>query len=155
METVKIYLSGGMGDLSFEEQSKWRKQVKDAILYGDCHCEKKPIFFNPVDHYNFTETKHKSEREVMEFDLNALRNSDLVIVNFNDPKSTGTTSELAIAYEKKIPIIGINKGNKELHPWLECFCNRMCDSIRETVEYVVEFYLRWTNLMYLNIQNYT
>lgn len=141
METVKIYLSGGMGDLSFEEQSKWRKQIINAILFGDYHWEKKPIFFNPVDYYNFTEVRYKSEREVVEFDLNALRKSDLVIVNFNDPKSLGTCAELAIAYEMKIPVIGINKDGKELHPWLIEFTTRMCDNVREAVEHVVDFYL--------------
>ena len=63
METVKIYLSGGMGSLSFEEQSKWRKQIIDAIKYGDYHCEKNVTFFNPVDFYNFEEKQHKTERE--------------------------------------------------------------------------------------------
>ena len=77
----------------------------------------------------------------MEFDLNGLRNSDLVIVNFNDPKSLGTCAELAVAYEMKIPIVGINKDGRVLHPWLECFCNRICESLKEAVEYVVEFYL--------------
>lgn len=141
METVKIYLSGGMGALSFEEQSKWRKQVIDAIKFN-YECEKKPVFFNPVDYYNFTEVRYRSEREVMEFDLNALRNSDLVIVNFNDPKSLGTCAELAIAKELHIPVIGINKNNEqELHPWLVEFTTRMCYSIKEAVEHTVEFYL--------------
>lgn len=140
METVKIYLSGGMGALSFEEQSRWRQQVQDAIKFN-YDCDKKVSFFNPVNYFNFEEVKYKSEREVMEFDLNGLRNSDLVIVNFNDSKSLGTCAELAIAYEMKIPIVGINKDGQELHPWLECFCNRMCVSIKEAVEYVVEFYL--------------
>lgn len=141
MERVKIYLSGGMGNLSFEEQSKWRNKVMNAIMFGDYDYEKKPIFFNPVNYYNFQEVRYRSEREVVEFDLNALRNSDLVIVNFNDPKSVGTISELAIAYEKKIPVIGINDKNQKLHPWLVEFTTRMCDNIREAVEYVVDFYL--------------
>ena len=141
METCRIYLSGGMGSLNLEEQSKWRKQVINAILFGDYHWEKKPIFFNPVDYYNFTDVRYKSEREVVEFDLNALRHSDLVIVNFNDPKSLGTCAELAIAYEMRIPIIGINKDKVELHPWLVEFTTRMCDDIREAVSHVVDFYL--------------
>lgn len=141
METVKIYLSGGMGNLTFEEQSKWRKQIINAIQYGDYHYEKKPIFFNPVDYYNFTDVRYKSEREVMEFDLNALRHSDLVVVNFNDPKSLSTCAELAIAKELHIPVIGINKDKLELHPWLVEFTTRMCDDIREAVEHVVDFYL--------------
>lgn len=141
METCRIYLSGGMGNLSFEEQSKWRRQIVDAIKFGDYHCEKKPIFFNPVDFYNFTEKRHKSEREIVEFDLNAVRKSDLIIVNFNDPNSLGTCAELAIAYEMKIPVIGINKDNQELHPWLVEFTTRMCNDVREAVEYAVDFFL--------------
>lgn len=141
MDSVKIYLSGGMGALSWEEQSKWRSQVINAIKFGDYHCEKKPVFFNPVNYYSFEEERHRSEREIMEFDLNALRNSDLVIVNFNDPSSLGTCSELAIAHELKIPVIGINKDNIKLHPWLVEFTTRMCESLREAVEYTVNFYL--------------
>lgn len=144
METCRIYLSGAMGSLNFEEQSKWRQQIMDAIKYN-YECGRKPIFFNPVNYYNFTEVRYRSEREVMEFDLNALRHSDLVIVNFNDPendpKSVGTISELAIAYELKIPIIGINSDGKELHPWLTEFTSRMCDSLREAVEHTVDFFL--------------
>ena len=140
MDTVRIYLSGAMGSLSYEEQSKWRKQIINAIKYN-YDCEKKPQFFNPVDYYNFEEVRYKTQREVMNFDLNGLRNSNLVIVNFNDPSSLGTCAELAIAYDMKIPIVGINKDNKELHPWLECFCDRMCTNVKEAVEYVVEFYL--------------
>lgn len=140
METIKIYLSGAMGSVSYEEQSKWRKQVIDAITYN-YDCEKKPLFFNPVNYYNFEEVRYKTQREVMNFDLNGLRHSDLVIVNFNDPSSLGTCAELAIAYEMKIPIVGINKDKNELHPWLECFCDRMCESIKEAVEYVVDFHL--------------
>lgn len=140
METVRIYLSGAMSSVSFEEQSKWRQNIIDAITYN-YDCEKKAIFFNPVNYYNFEEVRYKTQKEVMQFDLNALRNSNLVIVNFNDSESLGTCAELAIAYDMKIPIIGINKDNKVLHPWLECFCDRMCESIKEAVEYVVDFYL--------------
>jgi nucleoside 2-deoxyribosyltransferase len=140
MEKVHIYLSGGMGNLSFEEQSKWREQIINAITYN-YDCEKKPVFFNPINYFNFEEVRYKTQREVMNFDLNGLRHSDLVIVNFNDPSSLGTCAELAIAYEMKIPIIGINKDNKELHPWLESFCGRMCNSLKEAAEYTVDFYL--------------
>lgn len=133
-------MSGGIENLSFDEKSKWRKQVTNAIK-ENYDCAKKPVFFNPVNYYNFEDVQYKTRREVMQFDLNALRNSNLVIVNFNDPSSLCTCAELAIAYDMKIPIVGINKDGKELHPWLECFCDRMCKNIREAVEYVVAFYL--------------
>lgn len=44
METVHIYLSGGMGALSFEEQSRWRQRIVDAINFN-FEWKKKPIFF--------------------------------------------------------------------------------------------------------------
>ena len=140
IENYRIYLSGGMSGLSFEEQSKWRQQFKDAITYN-YETEKKVHFFDPTQYYNFEENRHKSEFEIMEFDLNALRKSDLVVVNFNQPSSIGTAMELMLAKELNIPIIGLNKDKKEIHPWLECCCNRMCDDMRELVTHVVEFYL--------------
>lgn len=44
METCRIYLSGGMGNISFEEQSKWRKQVINAIKFNGYDYEKKTDF---------------------------------------------------------------------------------------------------------------
>ena len=140
METVKIYLSGAMSELSLEEQSQWRKRVMDAIKYGYDY-EKKPIFFNPVNYYNFVDKQYKTEKEIMEFDLYNLRNSDIVIVNFNDPKSIGTAMELMLAKEMCIPVIGLNLNNEELHPWLVECVTRMCSNLKETVEYTVNFYL--------------
>lgn len=140
METVKIYLSGVM-DVSLEEyHNDWRNKIIGAIKFEDYNYDKKPLFFNPVDYYNLEDKHHKSEREVLEFNLNALRKSDLVIVNLDEVDLINTTMELAIAYEKKIPIIALSK-NKEVHPWIKCCCNRMCGNMRELVEYVVEFYL--------------
>lgn len=142
METVKIYLSGGMSNVSWEEQTKWRKQIQDAIKFGDYDYSKKPIYFDPTQYYNFEEELHKSEREAMEFDLNALRKSDLIVVNFNESKSIGTAMELMLAKELRIPIIGLNKEQKEIHPWLLECCTRMCDDMRELVSHIVDFYLK-------------
>ena len=141
MENFKIYLSGSMSSVSWEEQTRWRQQVQDAILYEDHDLNKKVYFFDPTQYYNFKEERHKSEREIMEYDLYNVRTSDIVIVNFNDPNSLGTAMELVLAKELRIPVVGINKENKKLHPWLTECCTRMCDSLREAVDYVVEFYL--------------
>lgn len=141
METVKIFMSGGMSGLSFDEQTKWRKQIRDAILFGGYDYQKKPIFFDPTQFYNFEEKRYKSEHEIMEFDLYNLRNSNLVVVNFNSPSSIGTAMELMLAKELNIPIIGLNKDKNEIHPWTECCCNRICEDVRELVTHIVDFYL--------------
>lgn len=140
MSEVNVYLSGGMSGLSLEEQTKWRKAIRDEILYN-CKLEKKPVFFDPTQHYSVFEEEHKSEREAMEYDLYKLRNSDLVIVNFNSPKSIGTSMELMLAKEYHIPVIGLNKDGLDVHPWLIECTTRMCNDIREVVDHVVSFYL--------------
>lgn len=142
MGNFKIYLSGAMSGISWEEQTKWRRQFQNAIKFGDYNYEKKVIFFDPTQFYNFEEKHQKSEREVMEFDLYNLRNSNLVIVNLgnNGDKSIGTSMELMLAKELRIPVIAFN-GNKKTHPWILETCSRTCDNIKEAVEYTVEFYL--------------
>ena len=140
MESVRIYLSGSMSGVSLEEQSKWRQKVIDAINHQYEH-DKNATFFNPINYYNFVERKHKSEKEIMEFDLYNLRHSDLVIVNFNNVWSIGTAMELMLAKEMHIPVIGWNSSNEDLHPWLAECTTRLCDNLRETVEHVVDFYL--------------
>lgn len=142
MDNVKIYLSGGMSGLTIEEQTKWRKRFCDAIKYGDFDYEKNPIFFDPTQRYSLFEQEHKSEREAMEYDLNALRKSDIVVVNFNAPKSIGTAMELIIAKELRIPVIALHQGDETLHSWLVECCTRICDDFRELVEHVVNFYLK-------------
>ena len=98
---------------------------------------------NPNDYFNFVEEppKYISEREVMELDLNKLRNSDLVIINFNDMYSLGSMAELAIAYERRIPIIGLDVDIQVLHPWQWKMCNRIFYDIDEMLDYVEDFYL--------------
>lgn len=141
METVKIYLCGGMSGLSLDEQLKWRKQIQDAIRFSDCTISKKPVFFSPPDYYSPVTSEHKSEREAMEFDLNNLRKSDLIIVNFNVPNSIGSAMELMLAKELHIPVIGLNKDKYKLHPWLIESCTRICDTMGELINHVQTFYL--------------
>lgn len=141
MESVRIYLAGGMSGLSLEEQMKWRNQFRQAVEFNYSPT-KKPIYFSPPDYYSPATNAHKSEREAMEFELNHLRKSDVIVVNFNVPQSIGTAMELMAAKENRIPIIGLRKDGVELHPWLIECCTRICDNFKELVEHIVDFYLK-------------
>lgn len=144
MNNYAIYLSGGMqsfGKDNFNKSNDWRKYCKNAL--ENCECDYKVKVFNPNDYFNFCdEPQYKSEREVMNYDLHNLRKTDLVIVNFNEPKSIGTACELAIAHDIGIPIIGVNENSAELHPWIECMCERIFKDIDEMLGYVEDFYLK-------------
>ena len=82
-------------------------------------------------------------REVMEFDFNKVRNSDLIIVNFNDLKSLDTMTELTIAYEHRIPVLGLctDENYSMLHPRQKEMSNRIFGDIDELINYVIEYYV--------------
>lgn len=144
MQICKIYLAGAMSGLSFDQQIKWRIRFTEALKYGDFNLDKKPIIFNPPLYYSTTTSKHKSEREVMEFELSNLRKSDVVIANLNQP-SIGTAMELIIAKENRIPVIGYYESQlyniSSIHPWVQECCTRLCESWSEMLYHVVNFYL--------------
>ncbi len=141
MKDFKIYLSGGMSGLSWEEQSKWREKVKKYISRHYA-LKFKADFFNPIQYYNFQEKRHDSELEVMNFDIRNVKNSDLILVNFNSPNSIGTAQELAVAWDNRIPIIGIKDAKTEIHAWLKEDCDKIFTDLYAACDYIMDFYLR-------------
>ena len=77
----------------------------------------------------------------MELDLNKVRHSDLVIINFNDMYSLGSMAELAIAYDRRIPVIGVDTSEQDLHPWQIEMCQRFFNSLDLMLDYVEDYYL--------------
>lgn len=132
---------GKFGKEKFDVGNNWRTNCKNILEEFEGNYNVRVI--NPNDYFNFKEEPpvYKTQREVMEFDLNKVRNSDLIIVNFNDMYSLGTMSEIAIAYEKKIPIIGLDTENQNLHPWQVEMTNRIFNNIDEMLEYIKNYYL--------------
>lgn len=139
MEERRIYLAGGMGNLSFMEQNQWRETVTNYLETVECNYRVKCC--NPVKYYNFLEKRYDTESEVKQFDLHKVRNSHLLIVNFNDPNSIGTAQELMLARILNIPIIGLNEEQRKLHPWLVDDCIKIFTDMKNMLEYTVEFYL--------------
>lgn len=143
MKDTLIYLCGGMGKFgreNFDIGNEWR-------VYFQCKFSdySNIVMCNPNNHFNFKdEIDYKSQREIMEYDLHRVRNSDLIIVNFNDPNSIGSAMELAIAYEKKIPILGLCEHGEdaELHPWLKEVCNRIFHNREDLFLYTIKHYWR-------------
>ena len=132
---------GKFGKDNFEKSNTWRIYCKNTL--ENCECEYSVKAVNPNDYFNFKEEqpKYVSQREVMELDLHKLRNSDLVIANFNDMYSLGSMAELAIAYDRRIPIVGLDIDKQELHTWQIEMCNRIFSDIQEMLDYVEDYYL--------------
>lgn len=145
MKDYFIYLAGGMGKFgkeNFDDGNKWRIYCKDALEKFDCDYMVRAV--NPNTYFNFLDEppQYKTQAEVMRLDLHKLRNSDLVIVNFNDMYSLGTQSEIAIAYDRGIPIIGLDVDNQNLHPWQIEMTERIFNDVNEMLDYIQDFYLR-------------
>lgn len=132
---------GKFGKDNFDEGNKWRVYCKSVL--ENYECDYKVNIINPNSFFNFIENppRYNNQREVMEFDLNKVRHSDLIICNFNDMHSLGTMAELAIAYESRIPVIGLDIDKQTLHPWQIEFCTRIFNDMDEMLDYVEDFYL--------------
>lgn len=143
MKRYNIYLIGGMtkfGADNFTEGNTWRAYLKSALESCDASSYDVHVV-NPNDYYNFLNKTYDSEREVMEFDLHKVRNSDLCICNFNDVYSLGSMAELAIAYDRRIPVIGLCENNEQLHPWQEEMITKKFDNCEALALYIIEYYL--------------
>lgn len=137
MMTKYIYLGGGMSGLSLDEQLSWR--VKFQHLADGFDSEYHIECFIPPYYYNYVDKMPESEREAFEYDLYRLRHSDVIVVNFNVPKSIGTAYEIAVARENRIPIVGINESHNEIHPWLVESCLKIFDTLESAAKYVEEY----------------
>lgn len=140
MDRIKLYLAGGMTGIKFEEYYEWRAEIERILDEASeaYYIKYANTCFNPADHYNFhTKTEYDTEKEVMEYDLNNLRKSDYVVCNFNVPESLGTMSELAIAYDRRIPIYGIAKDPHLLHPWQYEMVTKFFPSIEDFCDYYI------------------
>ena len=140
MEILNIYMAGGMSNMSLAEQNNWRIKVKKYLESYDCDYKVKCI--NPVEYYNtFDSTTYDSDLEVMNFDLHKLKTSNLVIMNFNNMNSLGSMAELAISYDRGIPVIGLNESEQQLHPWQYCMTSKVFNNMDDMLDYIKRYYL--------------
>jgi hypothetical protein len=56
-------------------------------------------------------------------------------------RSLGTMAELAIAYEKGIPVIGLNEKEQQLHPWQYCMTSKVFTNMDDMLDYIKRYYL--------------
>lgn len=82
MKELQIYLCGKMSGLNLRQMNEWRIALKDALNFSAKTISNVEVnVVNPVDYYNFENPTHQSEFEVMQFDLNKVKKSDIVIAN--------------------------------------------------------------------------
>lgn len=139
MKDFVCYLAGQMTGITFEESNIWRETAKEWLEHIEC--DSNVFVINPNDYYNFKSQTYTSQKEIIRFDLNKVRNSNLILVNLSG-FSIGTAMELQHAYDNLIPIIGYKDDDStELHPWLEFVCDRVFEDLNSALEYINDYYL--------------
>lgn len=135
---IKIFLSGGQKNLDKESRTSWRKWLKKDLM---CDNKVKCLIFDPTEHFDY-DLPYISERQIMNYDLYHIRTSDIIIVNFNDPSSIGTATEIATAFELRKPIIGLHEDkSKEIYPWHIEMVDYIADDLEDLSWYIKTQYL--------------
>ena len=142
---LTIYLGGKMSGLSKDGYTRWRKELTDALYDESVLVGSNIQVINPASYFDFDNMDRHLEKEVMQFDLNMVRQSNIVIVNVDDVSSSiGTAIELYEANRLNIPVIAYTYSgvvNDSIHPWIqECLSTvQMCK--QELIDYVRDFYM--------------
>lgn len=141
---LTIYLAGKMSGLNKNDYCKWRSELRDALIDKSFLVGSSIQIINPTDYFDFDDMDRHLEKEVMQFDLNMVRQSDIVIVNVSGVSSSiGTAIELYEANRLNIPVIAYTDGDvvDDIHPWIEnCFSTVQMNK-DELVDYIHDFYM--------------
>ena len=145
MKEFKIYTAGKMSGLSYQEQMNWRKEIEWAV---EKKTNKKVHFIHPPVYYNYENQDYKSEKEIKDWEINQVRNSDIVIVNLDEVNdSVGTHYELCTVDainsfgNKHIFVIGIGKLETSIHPWIQLSIHRQEETFEDAADYIVNYLL--------------
>lgn len=146
MTEFRIYLSGAISKFTADEAKKWRDEVS-IILRNKMNYSWQPRpldIFNPMDYYSPFDERHFTEHEVFNYELNHVRDSNLVIVNLKGiNNSIGSALEIYEAFRNHIPVIGYFESSEDIediHPWIGECLDRIEDNTEDLVDYVSAYY---------------
>ena len=140
MGALKIYLAGQVKGLD-DEGSGWRENITKQLKAIAEWANKRVYVFDPTKSFSYAERKHKTVKQIKEYYMYKIRNSDVVIVNVDNTNlSIGTAQEVQFAVDHNIPVLGW--GTHDIYPWIgEVDCQVVFDSMAELTDYVRDYYL--------------
>lgn len=125
----KIYLCGPIMDCQAEEAASWRQRAKERLAGR----------FNLLDpmRRNFRDHEIDSANEIVEFDLQDVRDADILLVNYSKP-SIGTAMEVFYASHNlgKFVIAFGPAEFQDMSPWMVKFCTKILPSVDAAMDYI-------------------
>jgi len=125
-----VYLSGPIMDEHEGHARSWREDAK-----GDLKNHFRLL--DPMRR-NFKDREVDSANEIVEFDLQDVREADILLVNYNKP-SIGTSMEVFYAaHELGKFIIGFSPfAFQDCSPWMVRYCTKILPDLESAVEYLL------------------
>jgi len=124
-----IYLSGPIMDEHLGEARAWRETAKTELQDN----------FRMLDpmRRQFVDRQVDSANEIVEFDLQDVRDADILLVNYNKA-SIGTSMEVFYAAHDlgKFVVAFAPFEFKECSPWMVRYSTKILGSLEEACEYI-------------------
>jgi nucleoside 2-deoxyribosyltransferase len=129
MESKKIYLCGPIMDCGSQESKDWRTRAKERLAG-------RFILLDPMRR-NFRDRELDSANEIVEFDLQDIRDADLLLVNYSKA-SIGTAMEVFYAsHDLGRFVIGFSPiPYQDCSPWMLRFCTKILPDLESAVTYI-------------------
>lgn len=124
-----IYLSGPiMGEVN-GEAVEWREEAKHKL-------HDRFYLLDPMRR-SFKDNEVDSANEIVEFDLQDIRDADIILVNYNKP-SVGTSMEIFYAAHNlgKFVVTFSPFEYKDCNPWIVKFSTKVLPSLESACEYI-------------------
>lgn len=125
-----IYLSGPIMDESQGVARQWREKAK-TLLGG-------PFRLLDPMRRQFTDREVDSANEIVEFDLQDVRDADILLVNYGKA-SIGTSMEVFYgAHDLGKFVVAFSPFPfKECSPWMVRYCTKILPSLEEACRYII------------------
>jgi nucleoside 2-deoxyribosyltransferase len=125
----KIYLCGPIMDAEPVAAKDWRTRAKERLAG-------RFILLDPLRR-NFRDKEIDSANEIVEFDLQDVRDADLLLVNYCKP-SLGTAMEVFYASHDlgKFVIAFSPYSYADCSPWMVRFCTKILPDLESALAYI-------------------
>ena len=134
MVKKKIYLSGPIMDEHVDTAKTWRERATAEL-------REHFIILDPMRR-NFKDREVDSANEITEFDLQDVRDADILLVNYSKV-SIGTSMEVFYAAHDlgKFIVAFSPYPYKECSPWMVRYCTKILPNIESAIAYIRDHFV--------------
>ena len=135
----KIYLCGPIMDEHAGEARAWREDAKKLLADNF-------TLLDPMRR-NFKDREVDSANEIVEFDLQDIRDADIVLVNYCKA-SVGTSMEVFYAAHdlQKFVVAFSPFTFQDCSPWMVRFCTKILPSLESACRYIDDHFVTYSQV---------